>query len=171
MQMTMLRKALVPVVLMGGLLVSGCSNCSSDPRNVGLGCAIANHEGGVNTREERSLNAEIAASEDRQRELTLQSKRLEIEASDLRGSERRNRLQLARLNTDTAAASRKLASLRSTQNRTEAQIAAVRAREARLSAKVIELSNKDNPTARELAALQAEERQLNAAIERLSSHG
>ena len=164
-----MRATLALLILLSALTVGGCSTCSTDPSKVGLGCAIANHEGGVNKRVDQQIERDIAANDNRRRDLELRAQQQRIEASELRGEERRLRLKLASLNDDTAKANRKLSELRQTQRVTTAQILEVRKREQALSEKILQLNSKDNATAREIAALNEEARQLNADIDRLRS--
>jgi len=153
----------------GAALLAGCAtDCSRDPSQVGLGCAVSNLATGVYREDDAAIEREIAQTRERALFLEAEAERLAAEAQRLEGERRAVATRLAALNRETAQASRRLADLSAREGADQARLAELRARQRRLADDLLERSRAPaSADAAEIARLEAERAVLEAEIVRL----
>lgn len=160
-----MRISLPVAATMTALFLGGCSDCSRDPSQVGLGCATANLVGGVYEEDDAEIRREIAALEARRAALQDEADRLSAEATRLRGQRQAAASRLARLNRETAEMNARLERLSRRDNTSPARVAELRDREESLSRRV--LAADPSASSDEIARLEAEKAALLASIDQI----
>lgn len=160
-----MRIILPAAAIVTALSLGGCSDCSRDPSQVGLGCATVNLVGGVYEEDDAAIRREIAALEARRDALRDEADRLSAEASRLSGERRAAADRLARLNRETADMNARLERLSRRDDVSPARAAELRDREESLSRQVL-AADPDSSSA-EIARLEAEKAALLASIDQI----
>ncbi len=158
------RLVLAGLALPALMGLGACSNCSDDPSQAGLGCAVVNTQTGVYEARDAEIRAEIAALEARRDSLAREARRLSAEAARLQGESARAAERLSTINQRTSRMHAELADLTRKEQVDRGRLALLQAQAADLAD---ELEGADVGDQAEIERLEAERARLQSEISTL----